>query len=82
MSPTLKPGDKVLTLNWFINPNIEDIVVAKVKGKEIIKRVAKLKKDQLFLKGDNKKESTDSRTYGWINKSAIFGKVIYIIKPS
>lgn len=79
MSPALKPGDKVLTINWFINPKMEDIVVAKVKGKEIIKRVAKLKRDQLFLKGDNKKESTDSRTYGWINKSAILGKVIYIL---
>lgn len=82
MLPALSPKDKVLTLNWFINPKAGELVVAKVRGREIIKRVAKLKKDQLFLKGDNEIESTDSRTYGWINKSALLGKVIYILKAS
>lgn len=80
MLPKLKPDDKVISFNWFIRPKVNDLVVAKVSGKEIIKRVHLIKDKEVFLKGDNEQESTDSRTYGFINSSQIIGKVIAIMK--
>jgi len=81
MNSTFKSGDAVLVnrLSYiFSKPKIGDIVVLK-KEKYIIKRIAKIRKEQVFLLGDNKKESSDSRVFGWINKKEIVGKVIFKI---
>lgn len=79
MLPTLKPGQDVLTLNWFIKSKVGDIVVIKVNGREMIKRISKLsdREKMIYVLGDNLKESTDSRYFGLINKSQILGKVIW-----
>lgn len=39
-----------------------------------------LKKDQYFVSGDNREESTDSRTWGAVSEDHIFGKVVLIFK--
>lgn len=81
MHPTFKSGDTVLVSNipYFLkNPAVEDLVVLK-KGRYIIKRIKKIDGDRFFVEGDNKKESADSRNFGWINKKEIIGKVIYKI---
>lgn len=80
MLPTLKPGDKVLAFTWLNSYRVGDLVVFKTSRKEIIKRIELVKGQELFLKGDNEGESTDSRNFGWVDKSLISGKVIYIIK--
>lgn len=78
MLPTLKPGQDVLVLTWFINPKIGDMVSVKVNGKDMVKRVRQMSSDQgIFVIGDNEKESTDSRKFGWINRLQIIGKVIW-----
>lgn len=79
MIPTFKSGDEVLVnrLSYFLSkPKIGDLVVSK-KEKYIIKRIKKIDGDRFFVEGDNKKESTDSRKFGWINKKEIVGKVIF-----
>ena len=78
MSPTLEPEDIVL-VNRFSTPKLGDIVAAKDPrdGKILIKRVSKIKNNKYFVTGDNKKKSTDSRTFGWIKKKDIIGKVIF-----
>lgn len=78
MSPYLNPGDLVII---FRTKNIKrnDVVVFEKDEDFYIKRVDKIDNDKLFLTGDNKKESTDSRKFGWINKKDIVGKVIYKI---
>lgn len=48
-----------------------------IKHLRIIKRIQKIKKESLYLIGDNKKESTDSRNFGWIDKKYTIGKVIF-----
>lgn len=78
MVPTLKPGMQVLTFNWFINFKVGDLIVLKHQNKEIIKRIQKSSDCEVFVVGDNKNESTDSKDFGWVNKSAIIGKVIWM----
>lgn len=77
MLSTLKPGQDILVWCWFVNPKIGDIVAIKVNGKEIVKRIQKVRNEEYFVVGDNKKGSTDSRSFGWISKSEIIGKVIW-----
>ncbi len=79
MLPTYKPGQQVLSFNWgylFNKPKVGDIVVLEQGGKKMIKRVKKIRSDEIFVLGDNEKMSTDSRTFGWIKKSQIIGKNI------
>lgn len=84
MQPTIKDGTAVLINKLaylFKKPKIGDIVVLK-RQKYIIKRIAAINPsadgEQVFVIGDNKKESNDSRHFGWIGKDNILGKVIYI----
>lgn len=81
MIPAFKAGDKILVskLSYFLSkPKIGDVVVLK-KKKFIIKRIARVKNDKIFVIGDNKNESIDSKNFGWVEKKEIVGKVIYKI---
>lgn len=82
MEMSFRDGDVVLasSLPFFIaNPKIGDVVVVLKKGKYILKRIAQVKEGKFFVVGDNRRGSTDSRSFGWINRNAIIGKVIYKI---
>lgn len=76
MSPAFSNGDYVLVWSWFRSFKKNDIVVARNKnGLIIIKRINNIKNGKYFLIGDNEKESTDSRDFGFITKKDILGKV-------
>ena len=80
MTPTLKPGQDILSFNWAYlgkKPKAGDIVVVKVNGKEMIKRIQKVDVRHIFVRGDNSQESTDSRHFGPLKIDKIVGKVIY-----
>lgn len=90
MLPTLKPGQDVLVLCWvylWSQPKVGDIVAIKVNGKEMIKRIQKTDDSpgeasakrgrRIFVIGENKNMSTDSRKFGWVDKKDITGKVIW-----
>ena len=90
MYPTLKEGEGVLTFNWG-KIHEGDIVVTKVKSqKSKIKRVQRIMGNKVYLLGDNKqvchccgkKESTDSRHFGPVNRSQVIGKVLYYFHDS
>lgn len=72
MFPTLKEGQEVLTFNWG-KVREGDIVVTKVAK---IKRVQKMMGNKVYLVGDNKTESTDSRHFGSVDQSQIVGRVL------
>jgi len=84
MQPAFNNNDLVLVnkLSYlFKNPELNDVVAIKnpaldKEKRYIIKRVVKIKKNKYFVEGDNKKESTDSRSFGWIGRENIIGKII------
>lgn len=81
MQPDYQKGDMVLVNKLayvFKPPKINEAIILKnPKDKVfIIKRINKIKNNKYFVLGDNSKESTDSRSFGWISKKEIVGKVI------
>lgn len=80
MKPTILQGQTVLVSKipyLFSKPKVGDIVAFKKEEKIFIKRVVKIDNEKHFVKGDNKKDSMDSRRFGWIERREIVGKVIY-----
>ena len=77
MTPTLHSGQDVLSINWFVNPKVGDIVVIKKSGKEMVKRIQKVEDGKVFVVGDNPSESIDSRSFGPVNMADVVGKGIY-----
>ncbi len=78
MCPAFKSGDVVLVnkLAYFLSkPKIRDVIEVK-REKYINKRITKIDGDQFFIQGDNKKESTDSRNFGWVGRKEILGKIM------
>lgn len=78
MLPAYKNGDIVVVLKkWLLQLHKNDTVIAKdPRDKRIIlKRIKQVKNNQFFIVGDNEKESTDSRQFGWIKRKQIIGKV-------
>ena len=75
MSPFLKPGDTVL-ISRFGKIKIGDVIVLENNDKHYVERMQKKKGDKYILTGDNKKETIGTRSFGWIEKKDIIGKVI------
>jgi len=80
MLPFLKEGQEVLVWCWFYKPKVGDIVVIGKNGKDMVKRIQKIHDRKYFVGGDNKRESTDSRSFGPIDKSEIIGKVVFVVR--
>jgi phage repressor protein C with HTH and peptisase S24 domain len=79
MAPTLREGDIVFAVRK--KPRVGDIVIVNIEGREIIKRVKRVNPPALFyLVGDNPAESTDSRVFGSVSVSSLFGVVIKTFK--
>lgn len=77
MMPVLPPGTLVLGLRWFIALKPGHIVVFFHDGKEKIKRVSDTEDGRLFVLGDHSTASTDSRQYGWVDRSQVLARVIW-----
>lgn len=78
MQPAYRPGTIVLGLRW-LRPRVGSVVVAQHDGRELIKRVARVGQQGVYVLGDNSQYSTDSRMYGWLAlndiKSVIIGSI-------
>jgi type IV secretory pathway protease TraF len=76
MKPTLNEGQIVYGLKYK-KPRLKTVVIASVGGREIIKRVAKIDGDKLYIVGDNALHSKDSRDFGWIANSSVLATVVW-----
>lgn len=63
MLPHYRPGQTLLGWRWF-RPRPGQAVIARQGGRPLLKRVAKLSPNQVWLLGDNVARSTDSRHFG------------------
>ncbi len=70
MLPTLKPGTIVVARKKPFS--LGDIVMARIEGREVVKRVAQIK-PKLVLRGDN----VNSAVYEDVIESAIVGVLIW-----
>ena len=78
MEPALKQNQTVIvsSVPYLIGkPKVRDIIILQ-RERYIIKRISKIKGDKVFVVGDNKKASTDSRDFGWVSRKEIVGKVV------
>lgn len=86
MAPTFKDGDWLL-VSWFaegLPPLVAERILGKVvviereerPGIFLVKRLQKSHGGKFWVEGDNK-ESTDSRTWGWIPGNEIIGVVLF-----
>lgn len=74
MVPRLYPGQWVVC-GESRSYSVYDVVVVRCDDKEIIKSITAINGDQVWLEGSNTSASTDSRDFGWVDKSAILGRM-------
>jgi phage repressor protein C with HTH and peptisase S24 domain len=76
MSPTLK-NNQLIICSHDRDIKSGNVVVAFVKNREVVKRVAKMESGHVFLESDNKAHRHGSRYYAKIIDTKIEGKVIW-----
>jgi nickel-type superoxide dismutase maturation protease len=83
MAPALQPGDRIVV--WRTRSVRSGDIVATPDPREparlVLKRVAKVGDQGVFLLGDNPEHSTDSRQFGAVPVSSVRGKAIYRYFP-
>lgn len=80
MEPYFYEGDTVVFLKRiFFKIKIGDVIIFHHPTPPFLfcKRLKKIEGDKIWVEGDNKKESIDSRKFGYINKKDIIGKAIW-----
>jgi signal peptidase I len=80
MQPLLKPGQIVWVFNWaylFSSPKVGEIVVARLRGRNLVKRIGANLEGKLKLVGDNQHDSWDSNQLGTVTRKDIIGKVLF-----
>lgn len=83
MLPLLQPGEEVLINPQAYpqqSPQVGDLIVVQHPFKpkvRMIKRVIEVREDGFcFIVGENARESTDSRHFGYVDPQLILGQVV------
>ncbi len=89
MLPTLRAGDEVLVNPYAYRiklPQVGDIVIVRHPFnndvQKMVKRVVRAENGRFFLAGDNRTESSDSRSFGLLPTTALLGQVTSRLLPS
>lgn len=76
MVPAFRPNQIIIASGWFHTVETGEVIIIQHHNLEKIKRIEQV--DPLrgvFVVGDNALESTDSRSFGWIDFDEIIAKV-------
>lgn len=76
MLPTLRNGAIILAFKKK-HIRVGDVVVARLEGREVVKRVQSILNDEYFLVGDNSAHSSDSRTKGAVQRADILARIVW-----
>lgn len=76
MIPAYVPAERVL-IHYGAGYKVSDVIVLKNHEHLELKRITNIEDDLIFVEGDNKEVSVDSRNYGPIRSAQIIGKVVY-----
>lgn len=79
MYPNFKEGESIIAFRYlFSKPKVGDVVIFSHATPPFLflKRIVKKKNDRIWVEGDNKKMSKDSRFFGWIDREKIIGRVV------
>ena len=79
MLPTFKEGESIIALRYlFSKPKVGDVVIFSHTTPPFLflKRIVKINKNKIWVEGDNKKVSIDSRKFGHVEVKNVIGKVI------
>ncbi len=81
MEPAIKGGEYLIATGWFGKLKPGDIVVLEHPARriKIVKRISALSDNSVYVLGDNREMSEDSRSFGYVDRAAVAGKVICII---
>jgi nickel-type superoxide dismutase maturation protease len=81
MIPTILDGDYVISIGWYGNIRRGDIVVLRhpAGAMRLVKRVERVDADSVYVVGDNRAESEDSRNFGAVKRQSLLGKVVAVI---
>ena len=87
MAPEIRERDYVVVnkLSFLLRgPRVGDVVVSRhpTTHKPIVKRVAEVVEGRYILRGDNERESSDSRTFGPVQRRLLLGKVWRVIRQN
>lgn len=77
-------GDEIDIRNGNVYLNGEKLEEEYIKGNTYSRDISfpiKVEKDKVFVLGDNREVSKDSRDFGVVNVNQIEGKVIFRVKP-
>ncbi len=74
MEPALTEGRYIIATGLFGQIALDNVVIIKHNGLEKIKRVAKIRPNEIYVLGDNEGASSDSRHFGWLPIEAVIAK--------
>ncbi len=75
MLPAYNSGDVLLGARWS-RFKVGQVVVAATSERTIIKRITKIYANTVWLEGDNLTQSTDSRSFGPLQRQQIQALII------
>ena len=77
MLPAYRENQILLLVRRTHPPQTGDVVMVLHEGLEKLKRIERAENGYIFVVGDNKRRSNDSRHFGWLDASQIIGTVIW-----